>query len=168
MWCEYLYVILAYADMLKKGEKRFEIYIPAIIAITSFIYSLISCNYIVQFDFIKEIIPFIETLLGFTLAALTLLLSNNRIEEKTRNYPMEREIRDKTITMFQFLVVLYSYLIICETILCILYYIATLFPISVNAIIADIGNSFFIWGVFHVLFSTLRTASNMYHITIRK
>lgn len=87
MWCEYLYVILAYADMLKKGEKRFEIYIPAIIAITSFIYSLISCNYIVQFDFIKEIIPFIETLLGFTLAALTLLLSNNRIEEKNEKLP---------------------------------------------------------------------------------
>ena len=62
-----------------------------------------------QLDFIKEIIPFIETLLGFTLAALTLLLSNNRIEEKTRNFPMERKIRGKTITMYQFLVALYSY-----------------------------------------------------------
>lgn len=168
MWCEYLYVILAYVDMLKKSEKRFEIYIPVIIATTSFIYSFVSCNYMLQLDFIKEIIPFIETLLGFTLAALTLLLSNNRIEEKTRNFPMERKIRGKTITLYQFLVALYSYLIICETILCILYYVATLFPISVNVIIATIVNSFFILGVFHVLFSTLRIASNMYHITIRK
>lgn len=166
MWCEYLYVILAYFDMLQKSEKRFEIYGPVIIAMTSAIYSFVSCNYVMQFNFVKEIIPFVGTLLGFTLAALTLLLSNNRIEDKTRNFHMERKIRGKTITMYQFLVALYSYLIVCETILCILYYIATLFSIRVSNIMAYIGNTFFIFGFFHVLFSTLRIASNMYHITI--
>lgn len=64
MWCEYLYVILAYVDMLKKSEKRFEIYIPVIIATTSFIYSFVSCNYMLQLDFIKEIIPFYRDFVG--------------------------------------------------------------------------------------------------------
>ena len=117
MWSEYLYVILAYFDVLKKNEKRFELWIPAIIAIISLIYTFISGNDTIQLKFIKEILPFVGTLLGFTLAALTLLLSNNRIEEKTRNFATKRKIRGGTITMYEFLVVLYSYLIICETIL---------------------------------------------------
>lgn len=119
MWSEYLYVILAYFDVLKKNEKRFELWIPAIIAIISLIYTFISGNDTIQLKFIKEVLPFVGTLLGFTLAALTLLLSNNRIEEKTRNFATERKIRGNTITIYEFLVVLYSYLIVCETILCI-------------------------------------------------
>lgn len=168
MWSEYLYVVLAYFDVLKKNEKRFELWIPAIIAIISLIYTLISSNYNVQLKFIKEVLPFVETLLGFTLAALTLLLSNDRIEKKTSHFATERKIRNKTITMYEFLVVLYSYLIICETILCILYYIASLFPIRVSEVTAGVFNTIFIVGVFHVLFVTLRTVSNSYHIIIRK
>ena len=114
MWSEYLYVILAYFDVLKKNEKRFELWIPAIIAIISLIYTFISGNDTIQLKFIKEVLPFVGTLLGFTLAALTLLLSNNRIEEKTRNFATERKIRGNTITIYEFLVVLYSYLIVCE------------------------------------------------------
>ena len=45
MWSEYLYVILAYFDVLKKNEKRFELWIPAIIAIMSLIYTLIPQHY---------------------------------------------------------------------------------------------------------------------------
>lgn len=86
MWSEYLYVILAYFDVLKKNEKRFELWIPAIIAIMSLIYTFISGNDTMQLKFIKEVLPFVGTLLGFTLAALTLLLSNNRIEEKNSQF----------------------------------------------------------------------------------
>lgn len=167
MWGEFLYVILAYFDVLKKNEKRFDLWIPAIIAIVSLIYTFISGNDTIQLKFIKEVLPFVGTLLGFTLAALTLLLSNNRIEEKTRNFATERKIRGNTITIYKFLVVLYSYLIVCETILCILYYLALLFPIRVSEMTAEVCNTIFIGGVFHVLFVTLRTVSNLYHITIR-
>lgn len=168
MWSEYLYVILAYFDVLKKNEKQFELWIPAIIAIISLIYTFISGNDTIQLKFIKEALPFVGTLLGFTLAALTLLLSNNRIEEKTRNFATERKIRGNTITIYEFLVILYSYLIVCETILCILYYLASLFPIRVSEVTAGVCNTIFIGGVFHVLFVTLRTVSNLYHITIRR
>lgn len=53
MWSEYLYVILAYFDVLKKNEKRFELWIPAIIAIMSLIYTFISGNDTMQLKFIK-------------------------------------------------------------------------------------------------------------------
>lgn len=55
MWSEYLYVILAYFDVLKKNEKRFELWIPAIIAIISLIYTFISGNDTIQLKFIKEV-----------------------------------------------------------------------------------------------------------------
>lgn len=168
MWCEFLYVILAYFGVLKKNETRYDIFIPAIIAFASFIYTILFHNNTIQLGFINEVMPFIGTLLGFTLAALTLLLSNTRIEGKTRSFPTKREIHGNTITMYEFLVVLFSYLIVFEAILCILYYAAYLFPIKINDVVVRICNSIFIGGVFHVLFLTLRIASNLYHITIRR
>lgn len=168
MWCEFLYVILAYFEVLKKNEKRYDIFIPAIIAFASFIYTSLSHKDAIQIDFINEVMPFVGTLLGFTLAALTLLLSNTRIEGKTRSFSPKREIHGNTITMYEFLVVLFSYLIVFEAILCILYYAAYLFPIKLNGVVVHICNTIFIGGIFHILFLTLRIASNLYHITIRR
>ena len=168
MWCEFLYVILAYFEALRKNETIYDILIPAIIAFASFIYTILSHNNTIQIDFIIEVMPFVGTLLGFTLAALTLLLSNTRIEGKTRSFPTKREIHGNTITMYEFLVVLFSYLIVFESILCILYYAAYLFPIKINGVVVQVCNTIFIGGIFHILFLTLRIASNLYHITIRR
>ena len=44
---------------------------------------------------------FIETLLGFTLAVLTLLLSNDHMEEKTKIFVTKRKKRNKTISMYE-------------------------------------------------------------------
>lgn len=160
---------MAYFDTQKKNERIFDIYIPAVIAIASIVYSIAYQNNDIQFNFINEVIIFIGTLLGFTLAALTLLLSNNRIEETTRQSSTDnRKIRGKEITMYEYIVILCSHLIVCETILCIIFYVAFLFPIKVNYIIAILSNSIFIFGVFHVLFLTLRTVSNMYFIAKRR
>ena len=90
MWCEFLYVILAYFEALRKNETIYDILIPAIIAFASFIYTILSHYDTIQIDFINEVMPFVGTLLGFTLAALTLLLSNTRIEGKMRNFPNKR------------------------------------------------------------------------------
>ena len=94
IYCEFIYIILDYHSILeKKKEKQFEICIPILIGIASFIYTIFINN--IQYQFINSIISFIGILLGFTLAALTLLLSNERIEQKTLKYQMERKIRGR-------------------------------------------------------------------------
>lgn len=163
MYLEFLYIILGYHSSLTKKEKWFDIYIPIGMAMASIVYAVFS-NSDIQYLFIKDVITFIETLLGFTLAALTLLLSNSRMEEKTRSYPTKRTIRGKHISMYELIVVFYSYLIVSETILCVFYYVASLFPTIDIGIMADVFNTIFIIGVFHVLFTTIRTVSNLYFV----
>ena len=166
MWSEFLYVILAYYDTIEKREVNFEIWLPLLISILSLVFSFITENDSIQFKFINDIIPFIGILLGFTLAALTLLLSNNKLETETMNYDIGRKVRGKNISMNQYLVILFSYIIIGETLLCILFYIAYLFPFNLGKIPSAIANTIFIFGFFHILFATLRMVSNIYHITI--
>lgn len=163
MYLEFFYIILAYHSSLTKKEKRFDIHIPIGIAIISIIYTIFTDSNI-QYIFIKDVIIFIETLLGFTLAALTLLLSNNRMEGMTRSFPTKRKVRNKSISMYELIVVFYSYLIVCEIFLCVSYYIASLFPTIDIGIGADILNTIFIIMTFHVLFTTIRTVSNLYFI----
>src|SRR5574344_2969083 len=162
IYCEFLYVILDYHSILEKKEKLFEIFLPFLIGIASCIYTIFSKN--IQYQFINGIIPFIGTLLGFTLAALTLLLSNERIEHKTLNYQTKRKVRRKTVSMYKMLVINYSYLIIIETFLCVIYYIASLFQNLTSGIYNEIANSIFIMLVFHVLLGTVRTVTNLYFV----
>jgi hypothetical protein len=165
MYCEYLYVILNYFSTLTKKEKRFEVLIPFLISIASLIVELFSSRNI-QFEFINGIISFIESLLGFTLAALAILLSNNQMEQRTRNYDTNRKIQGKTVSMYKLIVIYYSYIIIAESLLCVLYYIASLFQGLSGEIFNLIANTVFIMGIFNVLFATIRTVANLYFVTV--
>ena len=166
MYLEFLYVIIDYHSTLDKKERKFEYWLPFIIGILSLSVSLYK-NDNSQYTFIIDILPFIATLWGFTLAALALIISNNSIEHKTKDFMTKRKIRGKTISMFRLIVVSYSYLIILSTLLCILFYVASLFP---NVSIGEwcvIPNTIFIIGIFNILFATIRTISMLYFILTR-
>lgn len=163
MYLDFIYIILGYHSSLTKKEKKFDLYVPFFISIASLIYTLLH-DYNIQYSFIREVVIFVGSLLGFTLAALTLLLSNGRIEEKTRLCNTNRKIRGKNITMYELIVVFYSYLIIVEMILCILYYIANLFSTIDLGILGYVFNTIYIFGTFHVFFTTIRTVATLYFI----
>lgn len=166
MYLEYLYVILDYHSTLNRKERMFEHWLPFIIGILSLSISLYN-NDNSQYIFIKNFLPFIATLLGFALAALALLISNNNIENKTKDFMTKRKIRGKNISMFRLIVVSYSYLIILSALLCILFYIASLFPYISIGIWCVIPNTIFIIGIFNILFATIRTISMLYFILTR-
>ena len=79
----------------------------------------------------------------------------------------KRKIRGKNISMFRLIVVSYSYLIILSALLCILFYIASLFPYISIGIWCVIPNTIFIIGIFNILFATIRTISMLYFILTR-
>lgn len=163
MYLDFTYIVLGYASSLTKRESVFDVKIPIVLGLLSIGYTLYF-NSDIQLDFIKDVIPFIETLMGFTLAALAILMSNGSMIKQTKGFTTNRTIRGAKITMYELLVVLFSHLIIVETLLCVLYYIAFLFPFFSWELGHLIANSVFIIGVFHVLFTTIRTVANMYFI----
>ncbi len=162
MYIDFLYIPLDYFSVLSKKETRFEVLIPLLIGIVGLCCSVTNTN--VLYHFIQEVMQFLETLLGFTLAALTLLLSNAHMEEKTKNFVTKRKKRSKPISMYELLIVQFSYLIIVETFLCVAYYVAALFPIYIGTIAVMIMNTLFVFMTFHVLFATIRAISCIYLI----
>lgn len=88
MYLEFLYVILDYFSVLTKKEKRFEWGLPILLGGIS-LYLYVGDS--MQYNFIKNIIEFIGVLLGFTLTALTLILSSERIKSNTQKHPTDRK-----------------------------------------------------------------------------
>lgn len=167
MYLDFIYVILDYFSTLTKNEKRFEWGIPILLSVIGGIIC-VCFNPLIQYNIIKEIITFLGVLLGFTLASLTLLLSNDNVRSSTQQYPTQRKIRGKTISLYRLIVVSFSYLIIIETVLCTLYYIGKLFSNFYIGQWSMIPNTIFIILAFNTLLSTIRTTTMLYFIVIRK
>lgn len=167
MYLDFLYVILDYFSTLTKSERIFEWGIPSILGVLGAVICLLD-NPQMQYDLIKEIVPFLGTLLGFTLASLTLLLSNDNVKSTTQQCSTERKIRGKTISLYVLVVVSFSYLIIMETILCVLYYMGRLFNDFDFGKWAIIVNAIFIILSFNILLATIRTTTMLYFIVLRK
>ncbi len=167
MYLDFLYVILDYFSTLTKSERIFEWGIPSILGVLGAVICLLD-NPQMQYDLIKEIVPFLGALLGFTLASLTLLLSNDNVKSTTQQCSTERKIRGKTISLYVLVVVSFSYLIIMETILCVLYYMGRLFNDFDFGKWAIIVNAIFIILSFNILLATIRTTTMLYFIVLRK
>lgn len=167
MYLEFLYVILDYLSTLTKKERRFEWGMPILLGGLGATICLYK-NPSIQYELIKDIIAFLGILLGFTLASLTLLLSNDNVKSSTQQYPTQRKIRGKAISLYRLIVISFSYLIIMETILCSLYYIGKLFSSFYMEWWSMIPNTIFIILTFNTLLTTIRTTAMLYFIVVRK
>lgn len=166
MYLEFLFIFIDYFSVSKKRVLLFEWLFPIVAGISVFIMSYCYGKE-EPFHIIEKSVSYLGTLLGFTLAALTLLLSSDKMTE-ARQYQLDRKIRGHNASLYEFIVVSYSYLIIIESILCICFFIADLFSFIYVELPAAILNSLFITFVFNVLFVTIRTITDLYFILVRK
>lgn len=166
MYFEFLFVIGDYISILTKRVALYEWGIPVALGITSgFLSYLNDANLL--YNVIQNAVPIIATLLGFTLAALTLFLTGNSKIEDAKKYMTGKKVLGKKISLYKLIVISYSYLILIETILCIGYYIGSLFPF-VNNIYVCVGlNTIFIVLMLNVLFSTIRSITDLYFVITR-
>ncbi len=163
MYIEFVFLILDYFSTINKRIFVYEWGIPLIIGIISFFLSW-KIGKPDLYPFIEETIGFIATLLGFTLAALTLFLTSNSQLEKSKEYITDKIIRGKKISLHRLLIVNYSYLIIIESIICICFYIGKLFSFVCSGLLSTILNSLFIVILFHILLMTIRTITDLYFV----
>ena len=167
MYLEFLLVIADYISTLNKRILIYEWGLPILLGITSGILSFVNNNNVL-YNIIQNSVPIIATLLGFTLAALTLFLTGNAKIEEAKSYLTDKKISGQPISLYRLVVVNYSYLILVETFLCISFYIASLFPYLSNKYVCMIANMFFIIAMFNTLFSTIRSITDLYFIIIKK
>ena len=120
-----------------------------------------------QYAIIEKSFGYVGTLLGFTLAALTLLLSSDKMKD-AKNYLIDRMLHNRQASLYDLVVISYTYLIVVEGILCISFFFAELFDFVYIEQIAIILNSLYVVLLFNVLLATIRTITDMYFILIKR
>lgn len=166
---KFLYIPLDYISVLTKKELFVDVFLPIVLGFGSiFVDNDTSTLISDQYKCISAVQPLLHVLLGFTLAALTLLLSNGKMESDTRNYLTKRKVRGRYVSVYRYIVIQFSYLIICVCMECLLFYLSSILPTAFNEYCASIVNAFSISFVIHIFVVTLRTISNLYLIVIRE
>ena len=166
MYFEFLFVIGDYISTLTKRVALYEWGIPMVLGITSGVLSSLNDDNLL-YSVIQNAVPVIATLLGFTLAALTLFLTGNSKVDEAKKYMTEKKVSGKRISLYKLIVISYSYLILIETILCIGYYIGILFPFIYNIYVCVGLNTIFIVLMLNVLLSTIRSITDLYFVITR-
>ncbi len=162
----YFTIILDYFSILKPKERIFDLLGAALLSVLSLIMAWVK-GWDIQYDFIQSIINFLGVLLGFTLAAMTLIISSN-LANSLKEFRTEREIRGKQCSLYRVVIASFAYLVIIETFLCISYYIGLLFVDCEFSYWAVVLNTIFIFATFHVLLATIRIVGILYIILTKE
>lgn len=166
MYFEFIFIIGDYISTLTKRVALYEWGIPVVLGITSGVLSYLNDANLL-YNVIQSAVPIIATLLGFTLAALTLFLTGNSKIEDAKKYMTEKKVSGKRISLYKLIVISYSYLILIDTILCIGYYIGILFPFIYNIYVCVGLNTIFIVLMLNVFLSTIRSITDLYFVITR-
>lgn len=162
MYLEFLLVISDYFKTLDKRTLLYEWFIPFLLGVFCFVPSLLY-NTDFLYNIISKSIDFVATLLGFTLATLTLLLSSDKLNA-TKQYITNTKIGGKQISLYRKIIISYTYLIIIEALLCVTFFLCAIFPYVYIPIPAKILNSIYIVILLHILLVTIRTITELYFV----
>ncbi len=84
MYCEFIFILIDYFSSINKRISIYEWGMPIVLSVIIGWSAIHSDEINLPYEVIKELIVFLTTLLGFTLAALTLFLTGR--VEKTKTY----------------------------------------------------------------------------------
>ncbi len=166
MYCEFIFILIDYFSSINKRISIYEWGMPIVLSVIIGWSAIHYDNIDLPYEVIKELIIFLTTLLGFTLAALTLFLTGR--VEKTKTYVTNKMIRGKKISLYRLTIISYSYIIIVEAFLCLGFYASNALGIAVNPHIALFVNCCFIVLTFNVLLATIRTITDLYLIITKE
>ncbi|MBP5455760.1 MAG: hypothetical protein J6Y37_04620 [Paludibacteraceae bacterium] len=162
---EFLYVIGDYFSTLEKKCFVTEWVLPIMLGIGCLMLSL--CGIDTQYDVIEKSFGFVGTLFCFTLASLNMLLGRDKMKEAD-NYQTNIKYRNRQATLYELVVISYTYLILVEGFLCIGYIIAHMFNFVYIKFIATTLNTLYVILLFNILATTIRTISATYFILMKR
>jgi len=168
---EFLILILDYFKTLRRRDFLLEVALPIILSAILFYLNYSDSDLKTDVESQSAIlISLLGILIGFSIAVITLLITSatkniDEIKLKLTKY----STANRPITLFDLLLITYTYSVVCEILLVILnLFIPPLIkgmcsPISINLL-----NTVNLVGVMHVLFVTIRNVTNFYFILIKK
>lgn len=169
---EFLLLIWDYFRSLQKRNIIFELVIPFVASLIIFISIRVNNSEKCLSDYRSNIISLVGVLIGFSITAITLLITSNNanIENLKKIKPKDKNGREIEFSLYHLLLTNFSYLIVIEILLISLDLFFPAFNSMLNLsfttrIVLFSLNSFLL---LHILLLNLRTISDLYHTLISK
>jgi hypothetical protein len=160
MYLEFLFVIVFYYTTLSRRDVLLEIGIPAILAVGYYMYGTTNNSTGILVDSIM----FLRLLLGFSMASLALFLTKNDNLGETKKYMTERKLLGKAVSLYKYIVLSFTYLVIMLCLIQTAYLLFRMFSIDINSLIVSILKSIYVFFLFHVVFATIRAITETYQV----
>lgn len=168
---EFILLVFDYFKVLKRRDFVSEWVLPLIISALVFVSNRGACDLLESFrNSSGTITNLLGVLIGFSIAVITLLLtaSSKNIEE-IKTYTTQYKISGKQLTLYDLLLIHYSYSVVIEILLTIFNLIIPgLLKEYSPRLIVNLLNSFNIFLVSHILLLTIRNITGFYFTLMKK
>ncbi|HMN16343.1 MAG TPA: hypothetical protein PKD03_01895 [Ignavibacteriaceae bacterium] len=173
MYKEFLQPIFDYFTIIRRDEFLFEWITPIVLSFILILWGFKSISIEIVKEFNGYIINFLAILIGFSITCITILVGSESDSIKTlKEKHCQRSIEKREITLYQLILISFSYAIIIEivTLAYVLIFILVCDPtISVDGNITSnntyryltIGTVFLL---FHIILLNLRNITNFYFV----
>lgn len=168
---EWLNILYDYLVVLKKNEGVYEILLPSIIALITggiYVYMDITLPALLK---MKDLLPTaLSILIGFTITCITVLATSGATvvnvikSEKTQG----RVLRGKVISLYQWLLIMFSYALLMEIILLIfIFFIAFILRIYNAPFFMGVLLVLLVYFTLHILLLLIRAITGLYFSFLR-
>lgn len=144
---------------------RFLVGMPALIVILGFV----SC-FISRVDYFTKSLTITASvmlpILAFILAAIV-FISNWSADKDIMKYETDRKLNGKRVTLYRYMTINFSYIIILNLFLIICYLTGSICSFSIPDILCLIVNALFSLLILHILFTIIMSVSDLYFILSR-
>jgi len=169
---EFLLLILDYFRIIKRRDLLADWVIPLTLSAVFFYINIENCKVVGTLSSISSnSISLLGVLVGFSIAVITLLVTANTKNIEEIKLVIATTISDyRKISLFELMIITYTYSVVIEIFLIIFnLFIPSLgFDDKTYTITANLIASIDILLILHVLFVTIRNATNFYFVLIKK
>ncbi|WJH31335.1 hypothetical protein N6H13_12735 [Paenibacillus sp. CC-CFT742] len=165
---EWLIPIIDYYKTLKKNEKNYEIIFPLLIAVITTVVYFFFGDSLRALMKLRDILPnALAILIGFTISCITILVSsdNNTIKYLKETNSDNRVVRNKVISLYQWMLITFVYILIIQVfLLAFVFFVAFVLQLTKTNPFISIGLFIETYILLHILLLLIRNITNFYFV----
>lgn len=163
---DFRFIIADFWNIQDKRTKVVILWLPLVAVIFCLLYGLYKGNDYFSINLAKTVSVLIP-LLALMLTGITFLTSWNSNKE-LRNFNTGRTLRKKSLSLYEYMVINFSYVIVFDLLLLLSYVIAGLFADFACSIWAMIMNAIFTFFVIHILLVMLINIGDLFFVLTKR
>ena len=163
MYLEFLFVLVFYYTTLSWRDVLFEIVIPILISVLFYFFGQDTGQSVL----IADSINFSRILLGFSMASLALFLTKNGNLGETKDYMTKRKLMGKPVSLYKYVVLSFTYLIIVLCLLQVAYFLCSMFGYYLDSMTVSLMKAAYVFILFHIVLATIRAITETYQVLSR-